>query len=121
MTKENAKKVADDVFKRYPNEKEIFVTSDGQAFFNEVHAKNHSLKNRTGKKLEIFFFQKEDAKTDNAGGADKITAKGLIAQIAAATDAEQVTAILETENAGEKRKSVIDAAEKKIVELSKKD
>ncbi|MDR0872990.1 MAG: hypothetical protein LBN27_05920 [Prevotellaceae bacterium] len=118
MIKENAKKVADDIFARYKNETEVFVTSDGQAFVNEIHAKNHA--NSKGAKLEIFPFQK-DAQKSTDGAPAKAAAKELIEQIGKAESAEAVTAILETEKAGENRKSVIEAAEKKIAELSKSE
>jgi hypothetical protein len=60
MTKEGAKKVAKDVFARYPNEMKVFVTSDGQAFFLEMHAKNHASGNRTGKELKVEMFLREE-------------------------------------------------------------
>ncbi len=56
------KTVANDVFKRFPNENKVFVTSDGQAFLNEAHAKNHAVKNRTGKELKFETFLREDEK-----------------------------------------------------------
>lgn len=127
MTKENAKKVADDIFARYKNETEVFVTSDGQAFVNEIHAKNHANSKGKGAKLEIFTFQKHPTSSPSPQGEEgngapaKTAAKELIGQIGKAESAEAVTAILETEKAGDNRKSVIEAAEKKMAELSKSE
>jgi hypothetical protein len=60
MTKEDVKKVARGIFERYPNEKKVFVTSDGQAFFQEMHAKNHANGNRTRKELKIETVLRDD-------------------------------------------------------------
>lgn len=49
------KKVADGVFEKYPNQNEVFVTSDGQAFFKEMFGKNHA----TQQKLEIKKFERK--------------------------------------------------------------
>ena len=59
------KTIATDVFKRFPNEDKVFVTSDGQAFLSESHAKNHAANNRTGKelKLETFLRETKEEKT----------------------------------------------------------
>lgn len=109
------KTIAKGVFDRFPKEDKVFVTSDGQAFFDEVHAKNHAIKNHTGKELKLETFLREDKSN---GDAPK-TAAELILLINSATEIETVQEILNAENAGSKRKSVIDAVEKKITELSK--
>ena len=49
------KEVADGVFEKYPNQNEVFVTSDGQAFFKEMFGKNHA----TQQKLEIKKFERK--------------------------------------------------------------
>ena len=54
--------IANDVFKRFPNIDKVFVTSDGQAFTDESHAKNHATKNRTGKELKLETFLRESDK-----------------------------------------------------------
>ena len=54
MAKVDMKKVADGVFEKYPNQNEVFVTSDGQAFFKEMFGKNHA----TQQKLEIKKFER---------------------------------------------------------------
>jgi hypothetical protein len=69
MTKEDAKKVARDIFARYPNEKKVFVTSDGQAFFREMHAKNHANGNRAGKELKIEEVLRNDVAEKNEKAA----------------------------------------------------
>ena len=53
------KKIANDVLGRFPNENKVFVTSDGQAFLDESHAKNHAKNNRTGKELKLETFLRE--------------------------------------------------------------
>ena len=113
------KTIANDVFKRFPNENKVFVTSDGQAFLNESHAKNHAKNNRTGKELKLEVFLREEEKKPE-GSAPK-TAEELIAGINSATEIDEVNAILMAENAGKKRKTVLDAAEAKIAELSKSE
>ena len=112
------KTIANDVFKRFPNENKVFVTSDGQAFLNESHAKNHAKTNRTGKELKLETFLREGNKQPE--GDKPKTAEELLTTINAATEVGAVQAILETENAAKKpRTTVVQAAEKKIEELSK--
>jgi len=60
MDKSELKKVADSVFERYPNVDKVFVTSDGQAFFEEAHAKNHAAPNKKHKELEIETFRRKE-------------------------------------------------------------
>ncbi|GHV40440.1 hypothetical protein FACS1894179_06980 [Bacteroidia bacterium] len=60
MDKSELKKVADSVFERYPNVDKVFVTSDGQAFFEEAHAKNHAAQNKKHKELEIETFRHKE-------------------------------------------------------------
>ena len=55
MAKVDMKKVADGVFEKYPNQNEVFVTSDGQAFFKEMFGKNHA----TQQKLEIKKYERK--------------------------------------------------------------
>jgi len=114
------KTIANDVFKQFPKENKVFVTADGQAFLNEVHAKNHAKKNRTGKELKLETFLRED---ENKSGSDAPkTAEELIATINSATELEVVKGILDAENAVKKpRTTVVKAAEAKIEELSKSE
>ena len=111
------KTIAKDVFTRFPKEDKVFVTSDGQAFLNEAHAKNHAAKNRTGKELKVETFLREEVMNPDSNTPK--TADELIIVINTATEVETVRAILEAENAGKKRTTVIAAAEKRISELSK--
>ena len=55
MAKVDMKKVSDWVFEKYPNQNEVFVTSDGQAFFKEMFGKNHA----TQQKLDIKKFERK--------------------------------------------------------------
>ena len=111
------KKTADNIFKCFPNENKVFVTSDGQAFLNESHAKNHAKNNRTGKELKLETFLREDEKKLN--GDLPTAAADLITLINASTEIEKVQAILDAENKGGKRSTVIAAANTKIAELTK--
>ena len=116
------KDLAKSVFERYPGVDKVYVTTDGQAFFDEVYAKNHA----NVRKLEVFTIcrSKIDAEAPEQGGGSEIieavklkTAKELIADIEAAETVEIVRAILEAEDNGSKRKSVLEAAAKKIDKL----
>jgi hypothetical protein len=68
MSKTELQGVADDIFKRYPKEDKVYVSSDGQAFLNESHAKNHAKTNRTGKELKLETFLREGKKETTKGG-----------------------------------------------------
>ena len=117
---EKIEKIANDIFNRFKNKEKVFITSDGQAFFVEADAKNHALKNRTGKELKLEVFLREGKKSPKV---EKIaetgkTATVLISEINAATEIELISEILEAETAGSNRKSVIEAAKKKIEQLT---
>jgi hypothetical protein len=88
-----------------------FIIDDGK---NAVI--NHSKNNRYGKELKITEFTRDDIEGSTSGSVKK-TAKELIAEIESATDAATVQQILTSEQEGEKRKTVIEAAEKKLNEL----
>ncbi|WP_461632745.1 hypothetical protein [Labilibaculum euxinus] len=122
-SKEELTAIAKDIFGRYRSAENVAVTSDGTAFItdeNDLAVKNHSVKNRYGKKLAITEFTRDDfaggkKSTEVNGGVKK--AKDLIADIDAATDVDVVIAIAEAEKSGEKRKTVLDAAEAKLESL----
>lgn len=60
----DAQKIANQVLKEYPGQNEVHITSDGQAFFNEIDARNHSTRNGL-ENTEVFFregFEPEDTK-----------------------------------------------------------
>lgn len=107
------KNIAKDIFGRYSLENVVYVTDDGQGFFNKSHAINHAKKNRKGKELKISTFErpKEEPVTVK-------TAKELIEILKTAT-AEEVADIAEVETAlGDKsRKSVYAAIESRLKEL----
>ncbi|GEM_PF-2056259 len=128
--KEQKKAIAADILERYPKAKKVAVTSDGMAFItdeNEIAVKNHAVKNRYGKELSIARFTRDELeeeakaskrnKTTTSKDDEGKTAKELIAEIEAAKEVKVVEAILKAENNGEKRKTVLEAAEKQIQEL----
>jgi beta-glucosidase/6-phospho-beta-glucosidase/beta-galactosidase len=112
---EEFKKTANGIFNRFKDKDKVFITSDGQAFFLESDAKNHALKNRTGKELKLEVFLRE-AVEPNAKTAKP--AKELIAEIGTETNIEAIMKIIEKEKAENNRKLVIEAAEKRIKQLS---
>ena len=114
-TKEELQAIAEDIFKRYPDKDKVFVSADGQAFFEEHAAKNHGLKNRSGKEIEITTFLRKVDKSD----VSQKNVKEVMAEILAATTINAVQTILNTEKEGENRKTVTEAAEKRIAELQK--
>lgn len=114
MDKKQIREVAQSVFSRYKDKDKVFVTSDGQAFFEYAHAKNHATRNRTGKELGLDSFRRDDMQDKESTGN---TAKDVVAKIESMTTTEEVQAVLDAENAGAKRKTVIEAGEKKLNEL----
>ena len=115
MNKTEMKTVAKSVFDRYTTAEKVFITSDGQVFFDEVHARNHQAKNRTGKELALEAFRRDDV-AEKASAAPK-SAEVLSAEVAEAATVDAVQEISDTEKAGKNRKTVLDACEKKIAEL----
>lgn len=111
----NKKKIADEVFDLFPKQDEVFVAFDGQAFFNEHSALNHS-KELNGKQPlaedqlpEKFTRSAETEKPKTV----KLNAEQLIEKIAAAETAEQVDEIVGADN----RATVVKAAEAKKAAL----
>ncbi len=113
----NLQEIANDVLKRYPNENRVYVTGDGQAFFDKSHAINHSRRNRMGKVLELESFKRELKKTGKNPESVK-TVKELSETLKNA-NADEVNEIIQAENALPEgaRKTVITAAEKRLKEL----
>lgn len=116
-------KVADDIFERYPNQQKIYVSSDGQAFFDHSHAMNHARQNRTGKELDVETFTRKEK--DEKPGIEKDenqpkTVKEMV-EILKTANKDEVNAIVEAEKElGENaRKSVFAAAEKRLNELNR--
>lgn len=112
MDKSKMKKEAESVFERYPNADTVHVTSDGQSFFDKVYAQNHAAPQKGRKELDLETFRREQK------GEELKNAKTLIAEINAAETVEAVTAIKTAETNAGKRKSVLEACDKKIVELN---
>ncbi|GAB6123076.1 hypothetical protein [Dysgonomonas termitidis] len=68
------KKTADSVFKRYPKVDKVYITTDGQPFFDEVHAKNHAAK----KELDVETFRRKEAGAADIGNMDRAGLEGYI-------------------------------------------
>lgn len=67
FTGEELKKVAADVFVRYPGARKVACTDDGQVFIidqTDMHVKNHARKNNSGRELEIHPFTREGIEGD---------------------------------------------------------
>ena len=62
MAKDQFKPVAKDVFERFPDADECFITADGQSFLNSHHAKTHATNNRTKQQLEVHTFLRSELK-----------------------------------------------------------
>ncbi|PCI11871.1 MAG: hypothetical protein COB73_00775 [Flavobacteriaceae bacterium] len=106
----DSKKIAQAHFKNNQEAKEIFVTSDGQAFVSGNYADLHANSNREGKKMKIVSFKTAEFET-----VKSLTAPERIAFInALETEAEVVEAL-----EGETAKTVKEAGAKKIEELTK--
>ena len=61
LKKADYQRIAKDAFENNPKDGDVVhVTSDGQAFFHEIHAKNHANSN----KLKINSLSKDDLTTE---------------------------------------------------------
>ncbi len=119
LNKEQLKELAGDVFGRYNKAKKVAVTSDGMVFITDEGNNaviNHSKNNRYGKELKITHFTRDEFESSSEQAAEK-TAKELIAEIEAASDRTAIVDIYEAEKNGKGRKSVLEAADKKLEEL----
>ena len=126
LSKAECEKIANEVFEGYPRVNKVIVTSDGQAFISDTSdmaAKNHANNNRYKKELALYTFLRPDKDVSTAlakgAGSDKPTpADELLLQIEKAQTTEEVEAILNAEQGIKKpRKSVVDAATKKLETL----
>lgn len=116
-TPDELKERAKVVFENYPKAQKIAATTDGECFIvdeSDMHVKNHARKNIYGKELDIKFFTRDEV----VGGESVKTAKELIAAIKGAETVEAVQTIIDEENAGAKRRSVLEAGEKRIETLN---
>ena len=116
ISKDEAKTIADGVFKKYPNANKVIVATDGQAFISDINdmaAKNHSVNNRSSKELELFTFLREGETAKSKVEYAK-TVRVLTEEINAATTLDALQEILDAENAtGAPRKGVLTAIEAK--------
>lgn len=55
MEKQDLKQTANSVFERYPKVNKVFVTTDGQVFFEEAYAETHA----SQKELEVVAVRRE--------------------------------------------------------------
>lgn len=119
--KQELQVIAGQVFARYKTAKKVALTSDGMAFIvdeSENAVKNHSKNNRYKKELTITYFTRDEIEGETTNVGTK-TAEELINEIGAAETADVVNAILEAETKGKKRKTVLEAGEKRIEEIKK--
>lgn len=116
LSKEDQITVAKDVLKLYPKANKLIVASDGQCFIadeSDNAAKNHARNNVYGKELNLTTFTRDEleAKQPEAKQPEaQKTAKEVIALIEAAVTVEAVELLV----AGDERKTVKDAAVKRI-------
>jgi hypothetical protein len=99
------------VFENYPNAKEVFITTDTQAFLKEDRARLHDKDFTTVKRADVIEEKKEAA----ADKPVKKSAEELIAFAATAETIEELDAILA---AGEKRATVVSAFVARKLELT---
>jgi hypothetical protein len=74
FSKEEKKKIADEVFVSYPNSQKVIVAGDGQAFIadeSDLPAKNHAKNNRYKKELELTTFLRPAEKTEQKAAKSK--------------------------------------------------
>jgi hypothetical protein len=115
---QNIKDAAIDVFERFPLAKEVFVTTDEQAFLKEDRARMHDKDFVKVKRSEVMSEEKENEPTKDGKPAKK-SAEELIAFAATCELTEELDAILES---GEKRATVVAAiAARKEVLTPKQD
>ena len=121
-----ADNIAKDVFSRYPNAQKVYVTSDGQAFFDERMALNHSKNNRSGKELILFSYDRHNEGSTNTDfdeissieDARRPTVKEIAEQLKTAS-LEAVDQIVAIEDASESpRSSIYKLADKRRAELT---
>lgn len=116
MSKEQGKEtLVDRVFKAHPKADKVFTTSDGQPFTVEHHAKMHAknLKNGT---ITTHTRKKGKASSNiDKNGNGKLEAQELIAAIEKAKTVAEVDALIPE---GEKRTTVLKAADDQKAKLS---
>lgn len=94
---------------------QVWVNEKGEFFSNVSHAANSVGGNKEKYAVLMFSAAQETTATNDLGKAADV-----IAAIEAAADTEAVQAILKAEQEGKNRKSVIEAAEKKLTALAAK-
>lgn len=106
---QDTKKAALEVFERYPNAKEVYITPDNQAFLGEDRARLHNKEFTTVKRSEV-------VETKEPAPAKK-SAEELIAFIPSCETIEELEALEKDET----RKTVLAAIKTRKEELNKAD
>jgi len=118
LNAEELKAVALDILDRYPKAEKVSVTSDGMAFItdeSENAVKTYAARNPFGKELDITKFSRTQlCGSKDADGVKYPTAADALKAIEVATTVEEIEAVKE---AGKKWKTVVAAADEKIVTL----
>lgn len=96
----------------------IFVNDKGEFFSNENFAAL-SVKSDKSKYAKIEVVAVGDDSEDGKGTNDLGTVTEVVASIEAAETVDDVEAIVKAEKEGKNRKTVLDAAQKKIDQLTK--
>lgn len=107
---EKIKAAAQEVFERFPLAKEVFVTSDEQAFLKEDRARLHDKDFTTVKRSEVIA-------DENTIKPVKKSAEELIAFVSTCEVMEELDTII---TGGEKRATVVAAIAARKVELTPK-
>jgi hypothetical protein len=110
------KAAAIEVFERFPLAKEVFVTTDEQAFLKEDRARMHDKDFTAVKRSEVMADEKAD-EGDKAGKPAKKSAEELIAFATTCESIKELDAIIAS---GEKRATVLAAIATRKEELTPK-
>lgn len=112
MQKEQAQKIAEDLFKHYPDAESFHITQDGQAFFTQNDATNH-VKNIGGEIIEV----KRAGEADEAPATEADEKKAELDKAIKALEKEQTK--ISNKLSTLKDQSKIDDAHLKLQEINK--
>lgn len=125
--KNTNQKIANEMFVDYPKENVVYITEDGQAFFDELAAKNHA-KNRNFENPEVFFregHEPEDKKELEEEllllKEDYEVAVGQLELIEQVTDLTQVAPQVDTSTSDVVAKVVTLRQQNEVFENEKKE
>lgn len=124
------KEVANHVFARNPKIDKVYVTSDKQAFLEKHQAEGHAQRLKD-QKVEPFSKNAEEAEEKLKSKVKKLKTKstdildGNVSEVADKVKTigtvEELNTLAEREKAGDDRKGVKEAIDKRIAELSEND